>query len=243
MIIISGGCGGVGKAVGKQLAEDGFDIVALYHTTPAGAAEGIARNFGAGNHRAIQCDVRDESEVERMINKITKGGEKIDAIIHAAVGTVVRKNILALGDAQLRDQLAVSFFGGFYLFKAASPHMLKGGRIIGILSQVVIPGNHYPGMAGVTIGKYALRGLLKELHGELLPREITVNAIAPDFMDTPLNKDLPEAVRTFIAERAAKGSIKSPGDVARVASFLCSDAGKTINGKLFSFDKTEVSDL
>jgi len=255
MVIISGGFGGVGQAIGKKLAEDGFDVVALYHATPKEDAEKMVRAFGgagAGNHKAVRCDIRDERAVDAVFNKIANvSGGGIESCIHTAVNPVIRKNILEMTREELDGQLAVSFFGGFYFLKAAAEGMKNGGTggtLIGILSRVVEPDIRYAKMAGVTIGKYALRGLLKELHGELSaatspgPR-ITVNAITPDFMDTPLNADLPPPVRKFIAERAATGNIKSPEDVARAVSFLCSPAGKKVNGKIFSFDEKEIVSL
>jgi 3-oxoacyl-[acyl-carrier protein] reductase len=242
MVIISGGCGGVGSAIGKQLAEDGFDIVALYNKTPKDAAEAVIHSFpGNGKHQALHCDISDERAVIDMIATITK----IEAVVHAAVGPVIRKNILEMSSTELNDQLAVSFLGGFYFLKAAAGEMKNGGggAMIAILSRVVEPDVRYAKMAGVTIGKYALRGLLKELHGELVSSAVRVNAIAPDFMDTPLNGDLPPEVRKFIAERATKGSIKSPEEVARAVSFLLSKDGASVNGKIFSFDKNEITTL
>ena len=245
MVIISGGCGGVGSVIGKKLADDGFEIVALYHKTPRKTAEDVVRGFGGRKrHKAVACDLRDEHAVNAVIDAIVADGGTIDACIHAAVGPALRKNILEMSDGELREELSVSFFGGFYFLKAAAARMKgKSGAIVGILSRVVEPEVRYARMAGITIGKYALRGLLKELHGELLPSPVTVNAIAPDFMDTPLNKDLPSEVRKFIAERAVRGSIRSPQDVARAVSYLCSDEGRATNGMIFSFEKNEMHPL
>ena len=241
--IISGGCGGVGRAVGKKLSGDGFDVAVLYRATPPAEAEKVLGTFAPGNHCAFQCDLRDSGAVNAAIESVEKRYGTIHACVHAAGNAVIRKNILELKNSELDAQLTASFWGGVHLFSAVAPLMKREGKgvLIGILSRVVAPGMRYPRMAGITIAKYALRGLLKELHGELAPFHIAVNAIAPDFMDTPLNRDLPPAVRTFLAERAATGNIKTPEEVARAVSYLCSEEGKSVQGKIFSFDENEVA--
>jgi len=98
-------------------------------------------------------------------------------------------------------------------------------------------------MGGYTVAKYALRGLLKELHQDLASSNVTVNAVAPDFMDTDLHKDLPGAVRKFIAERGVEGGVRSPEDVAAATAYLCSEEGRMVNGKIFSFRESEITIL
>ena len=243
--VLSGGCGGVGRAVGKKLSEDGFNVAALYYATPPAEAEKVLGTFSPGDHCALQCDLRDSEVVSAAVKNIEKRYGTIDACVHAAVDAVIRKNILELEKSELERQLTASFWGGVHLFSSVAPLMKREGKgtIIGILSRVVLPGMRYPRMAGITIAKYALRGLLKELHGELAQFHIAVNAIAPDFMDTPLNRDLPPAVRTFLAERATTGSIKTPEEVARAVSFLCSKEGTSVQGTIFSFEKKEITPL
>ncbi|HVN26451.1 MAG TPA: SDR family oxidoreductase [Candidatus Paceibacterota bacterium] len=243
--IISGGCGGVGQVVGRKLAEDGFDVVLFYRSTLPDKAAAIIQGFAPGNHAALKCDLLDEQSVGGAIKSITESHGGIYACIHAAVDPVVRKNVLEMESAEVANQLAVAFWGGLHLFKQTAPVMQHQGEgvIVGILSRVVEPGSRYSRMAGTTIAKYALRGLLKEFDGDLTPFRVSVNGIAPDFMDTPLNRDLPPEVRRFIAERAASGSIKTPEDVALAVSFLCSPAGKDIHGKVFSFEERELSSL
>ena len=243
--VISGGLGGVGRAVGKKLSEDGFDVIVLFLTSPQGEAEAIMKSFTPGNHKAILCDIRDGRGVADAIGSVSREYGGIDACVHAAVDPILRKNILECDEAALRNQFATGVFGGFNFIAAAASSMRQesGGAIVGMLSAALSVGAPHARMAGYVVAKYALRGLLREFSLELLPLGITVNAIAPDFMDTGLHADVPEAVRAFIKERAVTGSIASPEDVARAVSFLCSEAGKQVNGKIFSFDAREVSDL
>jgi 3-oxoacyl-[acyl-carrier protein] reductase len=243
--IISGGCGGVGRIIGKKLTEDGFDVIALYHTTTQEQADNIAKSFGAGNHEALKCDIRDESAVSALIETVVKKHGAIDACIHAAVDPILWKNTLEMTKGELEGQLETGLLGGFVLLKgvASTMKLWNKGSIVGILSSTVYPNVLSAKMSGYNIGKFALRGLLKELYRELMPSHIRVNAIAPNMMDTKLVGSLPKEVRTFMMERAPGGSVKTPQDVASIVSYLCSKEGDAINGKIFSFEKKEVADL
>ncbi len=240
--IISGGCGSVGGAIGKKLSEDGFDVVALYHKTSQDKADAVIKSFTPGDHETIQCDIRDGAAVAAVVKKLTADRGKINAAIHAAVSPILRKTFFDLTDADIKEQFEVGVFGGFNFLKNAAQAM-QSGMIIGMLSRVIFPGVGHPRMAAYTIGKYALRGMLRELHLELAEKPITVNAIAPGFIDNHLNSDIAPEVRKFIVERAATGSLRTADDVARAASFLCSDAGANVRGKIFSFDEKEIVDL
>ena len=244
--IISGGCGGVGRAIGAQLAKDGFDIVALYFSTPRDAAETIVRNFGPGNHRAIACDIRDPQAVAGVIAEIIKASGEINACVHAAVDPILRKDVLEMTGEELTAQLGTGFFGGFHFLTQVARTMKQNGKpgtIIGILSPVADPGALYAHMSGYGVQKYALRGLLKELARELASNPITVNAVSPNFMDTKLNSDLPAAVRTFSLEHPPRTGMNTPEEVARAISFLVSENGKDMNGKIYSENSEEVRPL
>lgn len=243
--IISGGCGAVGRALGKKLSEEGYDIAALYFATPQSDAEAIIKNFAPGNHVAIRCDVRDGNTTTGIVTHIAESHGSIDACIHTAVDPIARKNLLDLDEATFKEQFTTGVFGGFNFLQAAARAMQKqkSGAIVGILSKSLQQNAPHSRMAAYVIAKYALRGILRELFQELSPSGITVNAIAPDFMDTKLNNDVPREVREFIKERMPTESIASPEEVARIASFLCSNKGKSINGKIFSWNESEIDNL
>jgi 3-oxoacyl-[acyl-carrier protein] reductase len=242
--IISGGMGGLGSAIGKKLAEDGYNIVLLYLTTPESEASAFLKTLPSGSHEAIHCDIRDGQAVRDVIAGVVERHGSLDAAIHAAVDPIVRKNLLELDGESFKGQFATGVFGGFIFLTAAADAMKgHGGAIIGMLSRALQFSDSRPRMRGYMVAKYALWGLLKELSQELAPFHITVNALAPDFIDTKLSQDIPKAVRDFLAERSVQGSMRSPEDVARAASFLCSEKGKNITGKFFSLDPAEVGDL
>jgi 3-oxoacyl-[acyl-carrier protein] reductase len=244
--IISGGCGGIGRAIGTKLADDGFNIVALYKTTPRETAEAIVKKFPPGNHRAVQCDIQDADVVAEVVQKTAEDYKNIGVCVHAAVDSILRKDILAMNSAELMTQLGTGLLGGFHLLTQTARAMKKNGclgALVGILSPVSEPGIFHAHMAGYSIEKYALRGLLKELFNELAAASITVNAVSPNFMDTALNADLPAAVRKFMLGHPPHGGINTPKEVARAVSFLASPEGRTINGKIFSFDPKDARPL
>lgn len=246
IVVISGGCGDVGRTAGKKLSEDGFDIILLYRDTPPEEARTILGSFAPGHHEAVPCDIRDENSLGKVFGKVQNEGGQILACIHAAVNPIIRKDFFETTGAELEGQFGAGFFGGFRFFREAALAMKEnGGALIGILSRAIQGKTPHPRMAGYVMAKHALRGLLRELHLELASSApmITVNAVSPDFLDTNLNRDLPGEVRKFIIERAPRTSIRTPEDVAAVLSFLCSKQGKAVNGKIFSLDPREVEDL
>jgi glucose 1-dehydrogenase len=244
-VVISGGCGGVGRATGSILAENGYDVVALYFSTPPAKAQSIIKGFASGNHEAIHCDIRNAKETTEVIENICKSRGIIDACVHAAVDPIVRKNMLELTETEFRDQLGAAVFGGFNFMTAVAKQMksVNNGAIVGILSQYVEANAPHSRLAAYVTAKYALRGILKELCLELAQHRISVNAIAPDFLDTKLNADLPQQVRAFVKDKMSVGSIRSTEDAARAIMFLLSEAGKGVNGKIYSFAEKEIHPL
>ncbi len=243
--VISGGRGGAGRAIGKRLSEDGFTIVTFDRSAVTDESRKIFESFAPGNHEVISCDVRDERAVKDALEGIVKRHGSLEVAVHAAVDPIVRKNLLEMDEREFEGQFGAGVFGGFCFLKEAGM-VMKGrgsGVLIGILSRVLLAGTPHPRMGGYVVAKYAARGLLAELDHELAPFAIAVNGIAPDFMDTRLNADLPKEIRQFIVERGTTGSIKTPDDVARAVSFLCSKEGRGVRGKIFSFEESEISPL
>ena len=243
--VVSGGIGGVGRAVCTQLAQDGFDVVALYLRTSQEEAENFMKTLASGNHRAIQCDIREPDSVERVFAEILQAHGEIYACVHAAVDPILRKDLLLIDNIELKNELETAFIGGFNIFKCAVPSMkrLGEGRIIGILSRYIFTNTAHKKMGGYLLAKHALRGLLRELYLELVATKIMVTAIAPEFLDTKLSADLPEEVREFIKTRGVYGSMRNPKDVAGAVSFLCSKKGSGMNGKIFSPEESDIVSL
>lgn len=113
LAIISGGCGGIGRVIGKRLSEEGFDVVALYFSTPQEKADAMMESFAPGDHEALRCDIRDGEATEALLGDVIKRRGVPDACIHAAIGPILRKALLDMRMAELKDQFEVGVFGGF----------------------------------------------------------------------------------------------------------------------------------
>lgn len=211
--VISGGMGAVGRATSRTLVEDGYVVVSLYHQATTGPERGV---------HPIRCDVRDSGAIARVMERIVSEFGRIDACIHAAADRIDRRRIAELDEAAFRAQLETSVFGAFNLFAHAHTAMRaqQAGILIGITSAVAEPGATGTGMGAYTVGKIALRGLLRELSRELKPEGIRVCAVAPGLMRTPLTADLPDRYFEF-ASTANGQPLTEPAQVADAVAELC----------------------
>ena len=241
-ILISGGMGGIGRAMVSKLTEDGHRVCVLYHTTPKKEVEAFLKTLGGNGHLALVCDLTDGFAIKKTVDEALKTFEHIDVCIHAAVSKIVRKNAVTISVEEFRREFDITLFAALALFRAVIPSMKKqrSGRLIGITTSALDEGESSGAMAGYLAAKQALRATLRELSKELAPVGVMVNAIAPGFVPTTLHDDLPPQVLKFIVERT---KTTTPQAVAEVASFLCSEKVASITGKSFSIGKSEPTAL
>jgi NAD(P)-dependent dehydrogenase (short-subunit alcohol dehydrogenase family) len=208
-VIISGGMGGIGQAVAMRFAKEGHRVCVLYHNTPVDVAQAFAAGFGAGI--AIKCDMSNTAEIALAVHEAHAQLGSLDICVHAAVSPLVRKRMQEISSEEFRGQFVVTTFGGLALFKEVLPYLKaqKSGHLVGITSAA-LDARGPSSMAGYLAAKFALRGILKDLRAELSPM-IGVHEIAPPFVDTPLNSDLPPQVREFLAGRTPS---QTPQEVA-----------------------------
>ncbi len=243
--IISGGCGGIGSGIGRTLAENGFDIIALYLSTPKARAEAVVGGFAPGQHEAVMCDIRDGNTTDAVLADILRRRGVPAACIHAAVSPIIRKSLLNLSSAELDDQFAVGFFGGFNFMRPLAKAMsaAKHGVIIGLLSRAALqPETSFGRMGGYLLAKESTEALLKDMRKELSGSSVRVNAIAASFIDTPLSDDLPREVKAFLLERMP-GEKEHVEDVADAALALCSGAWKDADGAIITPSLKKIADL
>ncbi|MES2203234.1 MAG: SDR family oxidoreductase [Patescibacteria group bacterium] len=216
-ILISGGMGGIGRATAVRLAKDGHRVCVLYHHTPKDTADAFVASLGEG-HTALPCDMSQTAQIGDMVQEAYERLGGLDVCVHAAVSPLVRQKMATITLQDFRAQFEVTTFGGLALFQAVLPYLQqqKRGVLIGITSAT-LEGRAPSGMAGYLAAKFALHGVLRDLAAEV-GAAIAVHELAPGFVDTPLNADLPQPVREFITSRTPT---QTPEDVAADIAKLC----------------------
>jgi len=233
--MITGAARGIGLAIAQRLAVDGCSIV--ISDILSDAAEDSAQKLrSAGNDAvAVSGDVSNSGDVEKMIKQAVDKFSTIDILVNNA--GVTRDNfIMRLEEKDWDLVMNINLKGAFFCTKAASKLMMKKrwGRIVNISSVVGVMGNI--GQANYSASKAGLIGLTKSSAKELAARNITVNAVAPGFIQTEMTEKLPEAAREGFLSIIPLKRPGTPKDVAGVVSFLVSDNAEYITGQVIHCD-------
>ncbi len=227
--LVTGATRGIGKAIAETLAREGATVVGTA-TTEEGAASitaflQAAKRKGQG----MKLDVTDAKSVSETIADIQAHLGEVTILVNNA--GITRDNLLVrMKDDEWDAILDTNLKSAYRLSKAVLRGMMKArrGRIINIGSVVGVSGN--PGQTNYSAAKAALVGFTKSLAQEVGSREITVNCVAPGFIDTDMTRSLDEAQRTKLIERIPLGRLGSPQDVAHAVAFLASPEAAYVTG-------------
>lgn len=234
--IVTGGTRGIGLAIAQRLAHDGFDLVVTYRGDEDVAQQ--AREVLAGTTERVEVIAADSANADdagRVIETAVQGFGRLDLLVNNA-GITRDTLIMRMSEDDWDAVLTTNLKGAFLLSKAAVRPMLRqrSGRIINLTSVVGLVGN--AGQANYAAAKAGLVGLTKSLAKEVGSRGITVNAVAPGFIETRLTDELSTDIKTGLLSNTPLGRFGKPEDIAGAVAFLASPDASFITGHVLSVD-------
>lgn len=234
--VVTGSSRGIGRAIAKALAAQGAKVVVNY-VSNAGAAQEVVEEIRAAGGEAItvQADVSRMEDAQRLIDAALEAFGRLDILVNNA--GIARDNLLVrMSEEEWDAVLNTNLKGAFHAMKAAARPMMRQryGRIISISSVSGLAGN--AGQANYSAAKAGIHGLTKAVARELASRNITVNAVAPGFVETDLTAGLPEELKAKAIEYTLLGRMGKPEEIAAAVVFLASDEAGFITGQVLAVD-------
>jgi 3-oxoacyl-[acyl-carrier protein] reductase len=230
--LVTGGSRGIGEAIARRLAEEGASISLCARHLEAAAQVAKAIEARGGQALAVTADVGRPEDVDRLVTACLDRFGRLDILVNNA-GITRDGLILRMKDEDWDQVLAVNLAGAFRCARAALRAMLKqrqGGRIINIGSVVGSMGN--AGQVNYVAAKAGLVGLTKALAREVASRGITVNAVAPGFIETEMTAGLLEAAKQAYLAQIPQGRFGTAAEVAAAVAFLASEGAAYITGQV-----------
>ena len=233
--LVTGGNRGIGAAICRSLATQGASVAAGYSRNQDQAEAFLAELLEQGTEGSVhQGNVGSADDCRRVVDEVHKRYGRLDVLVNNA-GITIDKPVLKMDDEDWYKVLAVNLSGAFFMSKAALPHMVEQehGRIVNITSIIGQRGNI--GQANYAASKSGLFGLTMTMAREAAKKcpDVTVNAVAPGFIETDMLESVPEKVLDGIRKQIPLGRLGQPEDVARVVHFLCADAAGYITGQVW----------
>jgi 3-oxoacyl-[acyl-carrier protein] reductase len=228
--LVTGASRGIGREIARALAGAGARVVGTATSLSGAEAIGAALKEAGGTGRGVVLDVSDPTSIEALLAHLEAAGELPTILVNNAA--ITRDGLLVRMKPEDWDAvISTNLSAVFRLSKACLRRMMKErrGRIVNLTSVVGLTGN--PGQTNYAAAKAGLLGFTKSLAQEVASRGITVNAVAPGFIDTDMTRTLPEAQRTALLQRIPAGRLGSAADVAAAVLFLASPQAGYITGE------------
>lgn len=236
VVVVTGGSRGIGKAIALEFGKRGATVVINYNSS-ADAANAVLADVKAagGNGMVYQADVSDDEQVTALFKAVTAEYGTVDVLVNNA-GTTRDNVIMMLKPDDFDTVINTNLRSAWLCSKAVSRTMMKKrtGRIINISSVVGIAGNG--GQTNYAASKAGLIGLTKSLAKEIASRGVTVNAVAPGFIDTDMTASLGDEIMAQAISAIPLGRQGTPEEVAKAVAFLASDDAGYITGQVLVVD-------
>lgn len=232
IVVVTGGSRGIGRAICTRLGSSGTTVYFADISDPQTAEETVKAVAETGGKAFFhQVDVASEAAVADYFKTVLQKAERIDVLVNNA-GITRDGLLMRMKDDDWNAVMNVNLKGTFNCMKLAAKTMMmqRYGRIINIASVVGVSGN--PGQANYVASKAGVIGLTKAVARELASRNITVNAVAPGYIDTDMTSSLSETAKTAMINQIPLGRIGTPEDIAGVVAFLVSPAADYMTGQV-----------
>lgn len=226
VVLVTGASRGIGKSIAEIFNEAGARVIGT--ATTEGGAQKITEAL-AGSGKGVIFDVTDATAADALIQSIVKDEGKIDILVNNA--GITRDTLsMRMTDENWNAVLEADLTGAFRLVRAALRPMMRAryGRIVNLASVVGVTGN--AGQANYAAAKAGLIAMSRSVAREVAARSITVNCVAPGFIETDMTKTIPEAMRETLLKEIPAQRFGKPKDIAQAVLFLASDAASYITG-------------
>jgi acetoacetyl-CoA reductase len=232
--LVTGGARGIGLAISRDFLERGATVAAGYSRNEE-AARAILADRDPGRISIHQGNISSHVDCERVVAEVIDRYGRLDVLVNNA-GITVDKSVRRMTPQEWDHVIEVNLSGAFYMSRAALPHMIDGGygRIVNISSVIGETGSI--GQANYAAAKSGLFGLTMTMALEGANKGITVNCVAPGFIDTDMVAGVPEEILARIVEQIPAGRLGRPEEVARVVAFLADPDSSYITGQVYSIN-------